>query len=90
MSNWGRGRYLALVDAGVLALRVAYTQCPILGVRRVHCLESLVGCVCVAADGQQVYIPVAHPGHLKGRKRGWKGRHLVQRLAMGEMASRSL
>jgi len=70
VSYWGRGRYLAFVDPGVLALSVAYTQCPIFGVGRVHGLEALVGGVGVAAHSEQVYIPVPHPGHLQGRKSG--------------------
>lgn len=51
MADWRRCGDLALVDAGVLLLRVPNAQRPLLGVRRVQRLEALIGCVRVPADG---------------------------------------
>lgn len=68
MSDGRRRRYLALVDARVLALGVPDPESPVLGVGRVHGLEPLVGGVGVAADGQQVDVPMTHPGDLQGHE----------------------
>lgn len=63
VSDGGRGADLALVDAGVLALRIFDAQLPVLGVRRVERLEALVARVRVASHGEQVDVPMAHPRH---------------------------
>lgn len=55
---------LALVDAGVPVLRVLDLEVPVLGALLVDRPEPLVTGVCVPADGQEMDVPVPHPGHL--------------------------
>lgn len=59
------GGDLALVDTGVVALRVEDLERPVLGVRRVNGREALVARVRVAPHREQVNVPVPHPGHLQ-------------------------
>lgn len=65
MPNWRGGGYLALVNTGVLFLRVSYPQCPFFCVRDVHGLEALIACVGVTTDCQQVNVPMPHPRDLE-------------------------
>ena len=59
-----RGGDLALVLAGVAALRAADAKRPLLGARLVLRLEALVRRVRVPPHRQQVDVAVAHPWHL--------------------------
>lgn len=65
MANGRSSRDLALVDARILALGVAYAQGPVLGMGRVHRLEALIRRVRVATHGQQMNVPMPHPGDLQ-------------------------
>lgn len=58
-------RYLTLVDAGVAMLRVLDLQAPVFRVRMVYRPEPLIGSVRVAADRQQMDVPVTDPRHLQ-------------------------
>jgi len=60
-----RGGYLALVDTGILPLRVAYSQDPILRVHLVHRLETLIARVRVTTNRQQVNVAMPHPRDLR-------------------------
>lgn len=55
---------LALVDSGVALLRPLHMQRPIVGVRRVHRLEPLVGRVRVPAHCQDVQVAMSDPRYL--------------------------
>lgn len=65
VANGWSSRDLALVDARILALGIAYAQGPVLGMRRVHRLEALIRRVRVATHGQQMNVPMPHPGDLQ-------------------------
>lgn len=62
--RWG-GRYLALVDTGILFLRISYSQNPFFRVKRVQRLETLIARVSVATDCQQVNVTMPHPRNLR-------------------------
>lgn len=58
------GGYLALVDTGILPLRIPYSQYPFSGAHPVRRLETLVARVRVTADRQQVNVTMPHPRDL--------------------------
>lgn len=58
------GRNLAFIDSGVPFLGPLYLQRPVVDVFVMRRLESLVGCVRVAADGEYVNVPVPYPRNL--------------------------
>lgn len=58
-----RGRYLALVNSRVLALRISYPEGPLFRVGKVLGFEALIARVGVTAYRQQVYVAVSHPGN---------------------------
>lgn len=53
--------YLAFIDAGISVLRVFDLQNPVLRMRMMNGTETLIGCVCVPSDRQQMDIAVPHP-----------------------------
>lgn len=57
-------RYLALVHARIPLLRPLYLQRPVISVLMVCGLKPLIGCVCVRADGEYVYVAMPYPGDL--------------------------
>lgn len=64
MTHMRSGADLALVDAGVPVLRVFDLEVPVLGALLMDRSEPLVTSVCVPTDGQEMDVPVPHPGHL--------------------------
>lgn len=64
MTHMRSGADLALVDAGVPVLRVLDLEVPVLRTLQVDRSEPLVAGVRVPADGQEMDVPVPHPGYL--------------------------
>lgn len=61
MADGRGGGYLALVDTGILWLRVPYPENPLFRVERVHRLETLVARIGVTTHRQQVDVAMPHP-----------------------------
>jgi hypothetical protein len=57
-------RQLTFVDSAVTLLWVLDLQHPFIRVGIVHCTKTLIGCVGVTANGQQVNVSMTDPGNL--------------------------
>lgn len=65
VAHMRRGADLTLVDSSVAMLRILDLQSPVFGMRMMDGPEALVTGVRVATDGEEMHVPMSHPGHLQ-------------------------
>lgn len=66
MTDGRSSGYLALVDTGILSLRVSYSENPFVCMKFImHRLETLIARVSVSTNCQQMDITMPHPRNLK-------------------------